>query len=62
MQKIPERLKKIDDKFTKFNKLWLTCYKSINGFDCSPEFNLNTSWTESDKIEYHLIKSTLYAR
>ena len=31
-------------------------------FDCSPEFNLNTSWTESDKIEYHLIQSTLYAR
>ena len=53
---------KLDDKFTKLNKLWMTCYKPINGFDCSPEFNLNTSWTESDKIEYHLIKSTLYAR
>ena len=53
---------KLDDKFTKLNKLWLTCYKPINEFDCSPEFNLNTSWTESDKIEYHLIKSTLHAR
>ena len=51
-----------DDKIKNLDKIWLTCYESINDFDCSYDFNSNLTFKKAKNLNYYLIKSTLYTK
>ena len=50
------------DKIENLNNIWLTCYESINDFDCSYDFNSNLTFKEAENLNYYLIKTTLYTK
>ena len=43
-------------------ELWLTCYKPINSFKCSPDKIIDEAWNKSDVVEFNLIQSSLYKK
>jgi hypothetical protein len=48
--------------YSTLDKVWLICYKPINGFNCSPESYNFLNWSVNDSVEYKLINSTLYKK
>ena len=48
--------------YSNLERVWLICYKPINGFNCSPESYNFLNWSVNDSVEYKLIKSTLYKK